>query len=485
MILNESTYCDSGELAQFIGNYNAEGWRIMDIFASDYSPEFMMNILLRRDGDILRVTSNVENTYPAITPVVPAASLFERKLWEMNGIIPEGHKDLVPAIYWRKGDGYPLQKETYIKDGETRIPKPKNLLSGAGMFEIPVGPVHAGVIEPGHFRFSTAGEPILELRVHLGYNHKGIEKLMEGPADRNLSHLAERISGDNAVAHSLAHAHVMEGLTEIPERARIIRVMLSELERIHNHLDVLSGLCTDTAFSVAAAFGQEAREMLLRTNQEIFGNRLLMGNIIPGGVKRDLDSEKIKKLENTVMKTRFAAGRLDKYMKGSPSETDRLETTGILTEKYAGELGTVGVIARSSGIASDVRKEVPYDFYDKLSLNVITEKKGDSLARANVRINEISESVSLILQCLTKIEDGDIWTEPEMPRGTVCGIVESPRGELLHTAEIRDGEIWRYSIRDPSFVNWPALEVSVLGNIIPDFPLINKSFGLSYSGNDV
>lgn len=485
MILNQSTYCDSDELAHLIGGYSAEGWRIMDIFASEHSPEFIMNFLLRRGGDILRVTSNVENTYPSITPVVPSASLFERKLWEMNGIIPEGHGDLLPVIYWRNGNGFPLQKESYIKYGETRVPKPKNLISGAGIFEIPVGPVHAGVIEPGHFRFSTAGEPILELRVHLGYTHKGLEKLMEGSIDRNLSHLAERISGDNAVAHSLAHAHAVEGLTEIPERARIIRVILSELERIHNHLEVLSGLCTDTAFSVAAAFGQEAREILLRTNQEVFGSRLLMGNIVPGGVKRDLDSDKIKKLENAVMKASFAAAKLDKYMKSSPSETDRLETTGILGKKYAEELGTVGVIARASGIASDVRKEVPYDFYDKLSLNVITENKGDSMARATVRTNEISESVSLILQCLTKMENGDIWTEPEMPRGTVCGIVESPRGELLHTAEIRDGDIRRYSIRDPSFVNWPALEVSVLKDIIPDFPLINKSFGLSYSGNDV
>lgn len=485
MILNRSTYCDSDELTQLIGNYHAEGWRVMDIFAYDSSPGFMMNFILRKDGDILRVTSDVEDTYPAVTPAVPSASLFERKLWEMNGIVPEGHDNLTPVIYRRKGDGYPLQKEPYITFDETRIPIPKNRLAGPGVFEIPVGPVHAGVIEPGHFRFSTAGEPILELNVHLGYTHKGIEKLMEGSVDRNLSHLAERISGDNAVAHSLAHAHTMEGLTEIPERARIIRVILAELERIHNHLEVMSGLCTDTAFCVAAAFGQEAREILLRTNEEVFGNRLLMGNVVPGGVKRNLTPEKIKKIENAVMKVSFAASKLDGYMRKSPSETDRLETTGILTKEYAENLGTVGVIARASGIESDVRKEVPYDEYGNLSLNVVTEKKGDCLARSTVRAHEICESISLILQCLTKIETGDIFTEPEIPRGMACGIIESPRGELLHCAEIIDNEIWRYSIRDPSFVNWPALEVSVLKDIIPDFPLINKSFGLSYSGNDV
>jgi Ni,Fe-hydrogenase III large subunit len=485
VILNESTYCDSDELTQFIGNYHAEGWRVMDIFAYDYSPGFMMNFLLRKGEDILRVTSDVENTYPAVTPAVPSASMFERKLWEMSGIVPEGHEDLSPVIYWRKGDGYPLQKESYMTYGETRIPIPKNRLAGPGVFEIPVGPVHAGVIEPGHFRFSTAGEPILELKVHLGYKHKGIEKLMEGSVDRNLSHLAERISGDNAVAHSLAHAHAMEGLTDIPERARVIRVILAELERIHNHLEVLAGMCTDTAFSVAAAFGQEAREILLRTNQEVFGSRLLMGSVVPGGVRRDLTPEKIKKLENAVMKARFAATELDGYMKKSPSETDRLETTGILSEKYARKLGTVGVIARASGIGSDVRKEVPYDDYGNLSMNIITERDGDCLARSTVRAGEIGESVSLILQCLSKIETGDVYVQPEIPMGMACGIVESPRGELLHSAEIIDNEIWRYSIRDPSFVNWPALEVSVLKDIVPDFPLINKSFGLSYSGNDV
>ncbi|MGI6472542.1 MAG: NADH-quinone oxidoreductase subunit C [Candidatus Methanomethylophilaceae archaeon] len=430
MILNRSTYCDSDALTQFIGNYHADGWRVMDIFAYDLSPGFMMNFLLRRGSDILRITSDVDETYPAVTPAVPSASLFERKVWEMNGIVPEGHEDLSPVIYWRKGDGYPLQKEPYMTFDETRIPVPKNRLAGPGVFEIPVGPVHAGVIEPGHFRFSTAGEPILELKVHLGYTHKGIEKLMEGSVDRNLSHLAERISGDNAVAHSLAHAHAMEGITEIPERARIIRVILSELERIHNHLEVMSGLCTDTAFSVAAAFGQETREILLRTNQEVFGNRLLMGNIVPGGVRRDLTPEKIKKLENAVMKASFAASKLDGYMTKSPSETDRLETTGILTEEYAEKLGTVGVIARASGIESDVRKEVPYDKYGDLSLNVITRKKGDCLARSSVRAGEINESVSLILQCLTKIETGDIMTEPEIPRGMACGIVESPQGRI-------------------------------------------------------
>lgn len=485
MILINSTYSDSDDLAKVIGAQEEKGWRLMDMFASESASGAVLNVLMRKGEEVLRIMSDVDDSYPSVTPIVPSASLFERKIWEMNGVTPEGHPDLLPVIYWRKGDGHPLQKDEYVRYGEVRTPKPKNSLSGTGVFEIPVGPVHAGVIEPGHFRFSAAGEPILGLRVHLGYAHKGTEKLMEGGPSIERRHLAERISGDNAVSHSLAHAHVMEGETEIPGRARFIRVILSELERIYNHLDVLGGICTDTAFTVAAAFGSEAHEKALRLNQEIFGNRMLKGNVIPGGVRRDLTSEDMSRLETAVMKIRFDAMKLDGYMKGSPSEIDRLETTGILKNGTAKKLGTVGVVARASGIASDVRKELPYDAYRGSSLNAIVSDKGDVMSRASVRMGEISESVSLILQCLNNMEEGDIWTEPVMPEGISCGIVESPRGELLHTADIRDGEVWRYSIRDPSFVNWPALEEAVLNNIVPDFPLINKSFGLSYSGNDV
>lgn len=485
MIIKDSTPSNPETLAQHIETYCDEGWRIMSMFASESSPGATLNIILRRGKDIARITSNVMWLYPAVTQRVPSASLFERAIWEMNGITPEGHNNLIPAIYWRKGDGHPLQKGKYNTYGEIRTPKPKNHVSGTGVFEIPVGPVHAGVIEPGHFRFSVAGEQILGLRVHLGYAHKGIEKLMEGSVTNNRTYLAERISGDNAVAHGLAHAHVMEGETEIPTRARYIRVILSELERIHNHLDVIAGLCTDAAFIVAAAFGTAAREELLRMNLEIFGSRMLMGNIVPGGVKRDISPEKILKLENTVMQVGFATTKIDGYINRSPSEVDRLETTGILSKEIAIRLGAVGPIARASGITSDVRAELPYDAYEDLSFNVITKDNGDVMSRKTVRVGEISESVSLILQCIGNMEEGEIKTEPKTPDGFSCGIVESPRGELLHCADIRDGEVWRYNIRDPSFVNWPTLELSVLEDIIPDFPLINKSFGLSYSGNDV
>lgn len=485
MIMTDSTSCDPVLLAQYVKTHCDEGWKIMSMFASESSPGATLNVVLRRVGEVMWITSDVTDSYPAVTAQIPAASVFERVIYEMNDINPEGHDNLIPAIYWRKGDGHPLQKGPYSIGDEIRIPIPNNPIRGTGVFEIPVGPVHAGVIEPGHFRFSAAGEPILHLSIHLGYAHKGIEKLMEGPVSRNRIHLAERISGDNAVAHALACAHIMEGDAEIPERARRIRVILSEMERMHNHLDVIAGLCTDTALSVAASYGSEVREELLRANREIFGSRLLTGNIIPGGVRKDLTGEDLSKLESAVMRAGFGAKKLESYIRKTPSEVDRLETTGVLSKESALNYGTVGVIARASGVISDIRSEVPYDAYGDLSFNIACRKKGDVMARAAVRSDEITESVSLILQCMKDMREGEIRTDFETPDGFSCGIVESPRGELVHSADIRDGEIWRYNIRDPSFVNWPAMETAVMNNIVPDFPLINKSFGLSYSGNDV
>lgn len=250
-------------------------------------------------------------------------------------------------------------------------------------------------------------------------------------------------------------------------------------------MDVIAGLCTDAAFIVAAAFGTAAREELLRMNLEIFGSRMLMGNIVPGGVKRDLSPEDLLKLESSIMQVGFATTKMDNYINRSPSEVDRLETTGVLSKEIAQRLGAVGPIARASGIVSDVRAELPYDAYGDLSFNVINGNKGDVMSRKTVRVKEIAESVSLILQCIEDIQEGEIRVDFKTPDGFSYGLVESPRGELLHCADIRNGKVWRYNIRDPSFVNWPTLEYSVLEDIVPDFPLINKSFGLSYSGNDV
>ncbi len=463
-------------------------WRIISMFVAEphgKGPRVLRTLLRKGDDVHCFLTDLTEPRYPSVGAAIPSAVVYERTIAEMSGVEPVDHPYLVPNMYWRKGNGYPLQKEDYSIEGETRIPIPSNEVTGSSIFEIPVGPVHAGVIEPGHFRFSVAGEPILNLRVHLGYVHRGVEKMMEsGPADSHMR-LVERISGDTAVAHSLAYAHLLEGDAEVPSRAGYIRVILAELERIYNHLDAVTGLCVDTAFSVAAAYGMEARERVLRINKDLFGSRVLMGNIVPGGVRRDISPQGLEKLELAMLYTEFATSKIEKIIKSTPSEIDRLETTGILSRELAEELGTVGPVARASGLTSDVRAEMPYDAYRVLNFNVATSNKGDVLARGMVRIKSIKESVSLILQAIDDMTEGPLRADFEPAEGLACGIVEAPRGELVHTAEISDGKIWRYNVRDPSFVNWQALEYAVLGNIVPDFPVINKSFGLSYSGHDL
>lgn len=488
MIIKDIEPVDPEALQGIVKTRTEMGWKIISMFVAEphgKGPRVLRTVIRKGDRINCLLTDLSEPRYPSVGAAVPSAVVYERTLAEMSGVEPVDHPYPVPNMYWRKGNGYPLQKEPYSIEGEVRIPLPSNEVTGSSIFEIPVGPVHAGVIEPGHFRFSVAGEPILNLRIHLGYVHKGIEKMMEsGPIDSHMR-LVERISGDTAVAHSMAYAHVLEGDMEVPSRAGYIRVILSELERIHNHLDVVTGLCVDTAFSVAAAYGQEARERVLRLNRELFGSRMLMGNIVPGGVRRDLNKLQLEKLELTMLQTEAAASKMEKIIKSTPSEIDRLETTGHLSRQHADELGTVGPIARASGVVSDVRADLPYDAYRVLNFNVASSTKGDVLARGFVRIKCIRESVSLILQAIGDMTDGPLRTEVKPVDGVSCGIVEAPRGELVHTAEISGGKIWRYNVRDPSFVNWQALELAVLGNIVPDFPVINKSFGLSYSGNDL
>lgn len=488
MILRNFEHAEPDALSKAVKTRFDMGWRIISMFVSeprDGVPR-TLRTLLRKGGEVHCIITELgEPKYPSVGAVVPSAVVYEQVIAEMSGVEPADNPYPVPSIYWRKGEGYPLQKDPYDKDGEVRIPIPPNEVTGTSIFEIPVGPVHAGVIEPGHFRFSVAGEPILNLNIHLGYVHRGIEKMMEGPHPEDRMRLVERISGDTAVAHSLAYAHAMEGDAEVPTRAEHIRVILSELERLHNHTDVVTGLCVDVAFSVAAAYGTELRESLLRLNKDIFGSRMLMGNIVPGGVRRDISKRDMEKLELAMMHAEYAADRLGRMIRSTPSEVDRLETTGILSREHALELGTVGPIARASGVISDVRTDLPYDAYKHLSMNVSSDTRGDVMARGEVRLKSMKESASLIMQSIREMREGAIRYDVEIRDGLFCGIVEAPRGELVHTAEIADGKIWRYNIRDPSMVNWQALELAVLGNIVPDFPVINKSFGLSYSGHDL
>ncbi len=476
----------TNDLGNITSGFIKEGYGVIDMFASERHPaeNEHVNIILRKGNDVIRIVGDVkDDRYDSVSKDIPSAEIYERLIREYNGFDAIGLKNTCPVTYWRTGDP-PLKKER-TGVAETRESIPHNNIRGDGIFEIPVGPVHAGVIEPGHFRFSVAGESVIKLNVHLGYTHRGIEKMMEGPVSRIRIHLIERTSGDTTVANSLAYCHIMENGVTVPERAQFIRVIASELERLASHVSVIGGVCTDTAFSVPAALGSRLHEDVLRINLRVFKDRFMRNVIVPGGVRKDIDKESRRFLTRSLLTLKLDIMELSDMMMDSSTLLDRLETTGVLKKEVASLYRAVGPIARASGIASDVRKERPYDAYDKVSLTVQTETSGDVLARTKVRIREAYESIDLIMQCLALMKDGPLRIEIEPSDGFDVSVVESARGELVHCAEIRNGNIWRYSIRDPSLVNWPMMCYAVPGNVVPDFPLINKSFSLSYSGNDL
>jgi Ni,Fe-hydrogenase III large subunit len=363
-------------------------------------------------------------------------------------------------------------------------------VSGEGVFQVPVGPVHAGVIEPGHFRFGVAGEPVLYLQMRLFYVHKGIEKRFERLPWRHGLFLAESISGDTAVGHALAFAHAIERLAsiEVPARARGLRVVLLELERIYNHISDIGALATDVAFTVPASRAQALREGLVRLHERLFGTRLLRGTIALGGVKADLsDAGRAELLAHLKMLER-EFDQLITTLIDAGTFTDRVDATGVLTHQAARDLGIVGVAARASHVDGDLRRDLPHDAYDGLQFEVPLEDGGDVRARLMVRAREVEQSFRIVRQAVELLPATTLRATIPIelpPESSALGWVEAWRGPVLHyVATGAQGRIVRVKINDPSFLNWPGLIQAVPGNIIPDFPVINKSFNLSYSGND-
>jgi len=446
-----------------------------------------LEMIMASNDDVLRITAPLsDDAYAALTPEFPSANVYEREIWEMSNVFPIGHHDMRPLKIRNVREGiYPMQKAADTSKVSYRVHIPGNDVIGKGVFEIPVGPIHAGVIEPGHFRFSVAGEPILMLRTYMGYKYRGIEKMMETPVVKDNTRLMERVSGDNAIAHSLAYLQAMERDTEIPVRAQYVRTIYAELERIYYMLNGISGIALDTALSVPASKGYMLKERILRLNHKVSGHRMLWGTLRPGGLRKDLTDESAKEIEKEVVRLKFDVDELFDIMTSSPSFMDRVESTGTVTKDEAVLMRAVGPIARASGIDYDVRKHHPYAAYGMIGMRTSTHTSGDVFARLYVKKKEISESVSIITQCINNMGRGDILTKVKMPEGFSMGMTESPRGEIMHCMHVVNGEIWRYKIRDASFPNWPVIELAVVGDIVPDFPLINKSFDLSYSGNDL
>jgi Ni,Fe-hydrogenase III large subunit len=353
-----------------------------------------------------------------------------------------------------------------------------------------VGPVHAGIIEPGHFRFGVAGEPVLYLQLRLFYVHKGIEKRFEQLPWRHTLFLAESISGDTAVGHALAYCHAIERLAgvDVPPRAQTLRVVLLELERLYNHIADIGALATDVAFTVPASRAQAQREGLVRLYERLFGARLLRSTLAFGGVRQDLSSGGADALRHHLRTFEKEFESLIALLIDSGSFTDRVDTTGVLSRQAALDLGVVGMAARASGIDADLRRDHPHDAYASVPFEVPVESGGDVRARLMVRAREIEQSLRIVARALETLPDTPLRSP--MPdtlprRAEALGWTEAWRGPCVHWVATDDrGQLTRVKITDPSFLNWPGLAHAVPGNIIPDFPVINKSFNLSYSGND-
>ena len=436
-----------------------------------------------------------EPSFPSIAARYPAANWFEREVMDYFGLVPEGHPNPERVALhddWPDG-AWALRKDF---DPDTQVPRvegslhPFRPVTGEGVFQVPVGPVHAGIIEPGHFRFGVAGEPVLYLQLRLFYVHKGIEKRFERLPWPHTLFLAESISGDTAVGHALAYSHAIERLAgvDVPARAQVLRVVLLELERMYNHISDIGALATDVAFTVPASRAQAQREGLVPLYERVFGTRLLRGTIAFGGVKQDLTSEGAEALRRhlRVLETQFDS--LITLLIDSGSFTDRVDTTGVLSNQVARDLGIVGMAARASGVDADLRRDHPHAAYSSLTFEVPVESGGDVRSRLMVRAREVEQSFRIVRHALAILPDTPL--RAAMPEAlpadaTALGWAEAWRGPCVHwVATDERGQLTRVKITDPSFLNWPGLTHAVPGNIIPDFPVINKSFNLSYSGND-
>jgi len=363
-------------------------------------------------------------------------------------------------------------------------------VEGTGVFEIPVGPVHAGIIEPGHFRFSVAGEPIINLEAQLYFVHKGIEKLSEGAGFEKCFYISERISGDETFSNSLAYCQAIEKIAgvEIPERAKYLRVMFAELERLASHIGDLGGVCIDVAYGFAAYQFKMLRIWTYQIIEEVCGSRFLRSVNTPGGVRKDFLEGKENRVLEFMSRIKNELKDTEKIIFSNSLFIDRVENTGIVPNSVARDLNAVGPGGRAAGIQTDLRKEFAYSAYEKFKFNVPDHHNGDVNCRVHVKLEECYESIGIITQVVQSISKGKVSlpiTRLE-PYKCALGYSESPKGENIHWVMTGENNtIYRYKIRTPSFCNWPVLCYAVRGNIVPDFPLINKSFNLSYAGNDL
>jgi Ni,Fe-hydrogenase III large subunit len=479
---------------------NLEGWRRTASLLSAgqwtllglWAESDQVHMALTDDGEfgVLSVACE-DKRFPSVGQSHPPAIRLERTIRDLWGLVPEG---LADARHWLDHGKWTLPHGLEAAGSTTRAADSYAFLTAEGesLHQIPVGPVHAGIIEPGHFRFTANGEAVVRLEARLGYAHKGIERLMVGASIERAAIIAGRVSGDSTVAYALAFARAVEAAHEIavPQRAVWLRALMGELERLANHFGDIGAICNDAAFAMMHAQCGHLREQVLRATDRCFGHRLMMDQVAPGGARRDLSSEGAELIRALLLEIRSRFPELVELYDNTASLQDRTVGTGILSATLARQFGCGGCIGRASGRSFDARRLPGYPPYDVLKFETPVREEGDVDARIWVRIREVEQSLTLIDQILLQLPPGPI----AVPLGALStatahegmALVEGFRGDVLVWLKTGpDGNVERCHLRDPSWFQWPVLEAAIEGNIVADFPLCNKSFNCSYSGHDL
>ncbi len=464
-------------------------WRLISLFGlPDGDDETRLVAILADDaeGALGATSTRVGRTYPALTPACPPANRFEREIAEQCGVVPEGHPWLKP-LRRHPPDHAPFARRAGPMDREAH---PFFQVAGDEIHEVAVGPVHAGIIEPGHFRFQAHGEAVLFLEIVLGYQHRGVERLLETLDPARAVLIAEAIAGDTVIGHTGAYCGALEALARSRKtpRAQSVRGIALELERLANHLGDLGALAGDVAYAPAAAYLGRLRGECLNLLMTLSGNRYGRGLVRPGGVGFDITPEMAVELRDRLQGLREEVGPVLDLMFGSASVQARLEGVGVVSKAACADGGFVGPVARACEVPRDVRLDHPYGIFRFAHIPVATAWAGDALARALVRRFEIERSLEFAVEQLGALPRGEARVPCGTPRPEELAVamVEGWRGEIVHVV-ISDasGRIRRHKITDPSFHNWAALAFAMPGNEISDFPLCNKSFNLSYAGHDL
>jgi Ni,Fe-hydrogenase III large subunit len=469
----------------------AEGhWSLLALWGE--SAMVHMSLLDNESGHIAVVSLECpDGKFPSVGLCHAPAIRPERALRDLFGLEPTGAVDRRP---WLDHGTWGLRHPLGAEPGATGEQTPYEFLTAEGqsLHQIPVGPVHAGIIEPGHFRFTAGGETVVRLEQRLGYTHKGVESLMAGASVDQAARFAGRISGDSTVAFALAFAMAVESALGacVPRRAVLLRALMAELERLANHLGDIGAICNDAAFSIMHAHCGMLREQVLRGAGVAFGHRLMMDRVVPGGVSVDMTQGGDQHLRALVGLLRERFPQLIALYDGTTSLQDRTIDTGVLSAALARQFAAGGYVGRASGREFDARRAPGYAPYGELVFKVPVRDAGDVDARVWIRIDEVEQSLTLVEQLLDKLEAGPVHERlAVMAPGSQAegaALVEGFRGDVLAWVRLdQNGQVARCHMRDPSWFQWPLLEAAIEGNIVADFPLCNKSFNCSYSGHDL